>query len=262
MFLAEEILLQPILKTEKGIVFTQIPTDTFESAYIRLRKKEGWLYTGAQLQQLPNVSKSDLRYTSWQIRKKSSESFVQYIQRKKNIQYILDVGCGNGWLTNKMAEALPEAQVVAVDINATELHIAADTFHVSNITWLYGDVLGNLLKQNIFDAIVLSASIQYFPDVKILLQALLQYLKPGGEIHILDSPLYTQAESKKAAERSADYYLKSGVPEMQSFYFHHTIKSLQQFNIRIKYKPGNLKMVCMKFFTQVYVPFPWVIVHK
>lgn len=260
--LPEEILLHPILKKENGILFTQIPKDTFENAYIRLRKKEGWFYTGLQLQQLPDVSTSDLHYALWQIRKKSTNRLVKYLKANRNIHNILDVGCGNGWLTNKLAEAIPDAQVIGIDINATELKLAAHTFSTSNILWLYGDVLKNIFKQNSFDLIILSASIQYFPDVKNLMHFLLQYMKPGGEIHILDSPLYAQAESAKAAERSADYYLKSGVPEMQSFYFHHTVKSLQQFNIQIKYKPGIIKMVCMQFFTQAYVPFPWVIVHK
>ncbi|MFN3938948.1 MAG: class I SAM-dependent methyltransferase, partial [Chitinophagales bacterium] len=208
-FNPQDILQLPVVKINHNVIYTSAPDTDFENAYIRLRKKEGWFYTGTQLQQLPDVSKSDKLYPLWQIRKKSAGRLVKYVQQKQNIQNLLDVGCGNGWLTNKLAQALPGTQILGVDRNATELQLAAGCFPASNITWLYGDVLNNLIQQNTIDIIVLSASVQYFPDIKSLVQSLLYYLKPGGEIHMLDSPFYTQTETKNAAIRSAQYYAEA-----------------------------------------------------
>jgi protein-L-isoaspartate O-methyltransferase len=42
-------------------------------------------------------------YHEWQIRKASSNRLVKYLAKKQKILEILEVGCGNGWLSAKLS---------------------------------------------------------------------------------------------------------------------------------------------------------------
>jgi hypothetical protein len=75
------------------------------------------------------------------------------------------------------------------------------------------------------------------------------YLKPRGEIHLLDSPLYMDAEIEGAARRSRDYFASLGFPEMAEHYFHHRFASLGEFDYKFLYRP---KTFWLRFFAGDY----------
>src|SRR5882757_2465665 len=74
-----------------------------------------------------------------------------------------------------------------------------------------------------FDCIVFAASIQYFPSLKKALYKTLSCLKPGGEIHVLDTPFYKPENLERAKRQTLAYYTSFGYPEMADYYFHHCI---------------------------------------
>jgi len=87
--------------------------------------------------------------------------------------------------------------------------------------------------------IILNSSIQYFPDLNTLIDRLLSLLKPNGEIHIMDSPLYKSvSEYRKAKGRSEAYYSMLGFIEMGEHYFHHTINDLDKYNYKLLFNPS------------------------
>jgi len=96
--------------------------------------------------------------------------------------------------------------------------------------------------------------VQYFPDFKLLLSNLKSFLKPQGEIHIIDSPFYKQNEIADAKQRTITYYTDLGFPEMASNYFHHLKSAIQDFEVL--YKPKN------RFFSKILSrkesPFYWL----
>src|SRR5438067_1617333 len=100
----------------------------FEKEYIALRSKENRIYSDEELQHLPNVEQDHPHFSEWQIRNKSAQRFIRHLTGLRRSLNILEIGCGNGWLSHKMA-CLPGVQVTGIDINKTELDQARRVFH-------------------------------------------------------------------------------------------------------------------------------------
>jgi 2-polyprenyl-3-methyl-5-hydroxy-6-metoxy-1,4-benzoquinol methylase len=109
----------------------------------------------------------------WLVRRTSAEKFISYLRRKTPCKTILEVGCGNGWLSNKMASEL-SAEVLALDVNETELLQGARTFSTQRLSFVYGDIFNVNLNTVRYDCIVVPSSIQYFQNIQSLIALLLR----------------------------------------------------------------------------------------
>lgn len=212
----------------------------FEKKYITIRCMENRLYSDDEVAQLPDISPDHTHFTEWVIRKKSSHRLIHYLTGKKKRLLILEAGCGNGWLAHCLSE-IPHTEVIGLDINFTELQQAARVFSDNaHLSFIYGDIASGILQDRLFDVIVFAASIQYFPCLSETLSNCLEHLKPGGEIHLIDSPLYDTRNIEAAKERSFEYYDSLGFPEMTDYYFHHDISCLQEFPHKILQNPNSI----------------------
>lgn len=231
---------------------------SFEMSYIRLRKKEGRLCTDEELALLPDISSHHIYAREWEMRKESFLRYKKYLAAKPRPLTILEVGCGNGWLSRRLAE-IPLSNITGTDINQTELCQAKRVFsHVANLTFLHGGLDAAELTGKNFDQVVFASSIQYFPSVKKSIITALNNLSNKGEIHILDSPLYQPHQLKAAAERTRAHFLETGFPEMAERYYHHSIDDLDMFEYDVLYTPGFIN----KYFLGRKNPFPWVRIKK
>jgi len=168
---------------------------------------------------------------------------------------ILDLGCGNGWMANRLAEQA-QWDIWAVDLNEAELTQGARCFPRPNLRFVYADVLAGVLPQNHFDVVVLAAAAQYFPDLPALYAALRKTLTVNGEIHVLDTHFYPNEAARAAArQRSADYYARLGVPEMTAFYHHHLWAAAAALGAE-NLNGGGLTWLLQK--TKWLPPFPWL----
>jgi SAM-dependent methyltransferase len=205
-----------------------------EQRYLRVRRLEGRVLGDAELRRLPAVPTGDPLAREWRWRARALGRLVAHLRRKTVPLRILDLGCGNGWMANRLA-AQPHWALLAVDLNEAELRQGARLFGRGNLRFVYADVFGeNAAGQTFrqafgqFDVVLLAASVQYFPDLGRLVAHLRGLLRPGGEIHLLDSHFYPDAAACQAArQRSADYYARLGVPEMADFYHHHALPDIQ-----------------------------------
>lgn len=172
---------------------------------------------------------------------------------------ILDLGCGNGWMSNRLAE-IPTWEVVGIDVNQVELIQAARLFGRENLQFFYAHLpdLGLSAPDAIgqFDCIVLAASLQYFPDLEALVSYLKLLLCQGGEIHVIDTHFYHDEVAAAAAkQRTVDYYSNLGVPEMAFFYHHHLWDTMQRLGAE------NLNGGIWQKWQQkagIIGPFPWL----
>ena len=240
--------------TERG---TGMDTDL----YLRVREKEGRLYSDEEVAQLPSVSNAHPISMEWRARAASAARLTGYLSRRSKPLSILDLGCGNGWLSNLLHRS--GHCVIGLDQNHFELKQAARVFsQQKGLSFLEADVFLSPFVAETFDAILLASVIQYFRDLPVLLSALLRYLKGQGEIHIIDSPLYSDSERDQAANRSLQYYASLGFPQMAEHYFHHRASDLSTFRRKTLYQGRPLTLRLNQLLGRFDSPFPWMVIQK
>lgn len=232
-----------------------------ERLYLNTRNREGRVLSDEAAKELPFIPDSSPFSREWALRRRSFGRLERYlIRRFSGIQArILDLGCGNGWMANRLARQT-NWELVAADLNLPELEQGNRLFGRNNLRFVYADILQSPFPKHTFDLIVLAASVQYFPDLKALTEVLYHALKPEGEIHIIDSPFYrNEVEKAAAAQRSREYYAGLGVPEMAQYYHHHLWPDRRNMGaenlnnrlfIRILQKTGYL------------AHFPWLVLRE
>ncbi|MFM6924519.1 MAG: class I SAM-dependent methyltransferase [Ferruginibacter sp.] len=213
----------------------------FDELYFCLRQKEGRIYSDADVAALPYIYASHPHYAEWVIRKHSQKALISYIERKNTVTSILEVGCGNGWLSSRIAKAV-DAEVTGIDINRYELDQAKRVFsNIPDLNFMNADLHSQHLKDEKFDLILFAASIQYFPSLKLIIQSAIEHLTLQGEIHIMDSPFYQFHETAAARQRTKEYYEGLGFGAMSDFYYHHHLAELENFQYKILHHPNSWK---------------------
>ena len=237
-----KILSDPALYSEK------------EALYLRVRALEGWNYPTEILKNLPNVPKNHPHARLWAWRRRSLERLTKYLrtQFKDQTVHLLDIGCGNGWMSHYFAENL-EAEVWGIDVNMPELEIAAETFVKPNLQFLFADIETVTLPENQFDVVVFAGAFQYFRHPSTVLEAVRKTLKPGGEIHIIDTNFYqNEAKRLKAQQGTQAYYEQKGVPEMAAYFHHHLRETVGGADLNSNLKSRILQKI------RYLSPFPWI----
>jgi SAM-dependent methyltransferase len=241
---------------DRSVIFaSKIDSNRLEKAYLTSRKKEGWFYDDENVKELPYAGFPSEQAKIWSWRRHSLSRLVSHLREAfgKRQFSLLDVGCGNGWMTNYLACKLPSAQLFGVDVNIVELEQANRVFSKPNLKFGYADILSEDLPAKSFDIIVLAGSAQYFADLNILQRSLLRLLTADGEAHIIDTNFYRDSQSRNLAKlASEDYFNKQDTPEMIPFYHHHLLSDWKGIDlndswlIKIQQKIGILS------------PFPWL----
>jgi ubiquinone/menaquinone biosynthesis C-methylase UbiE len=142
---------------------------------------------------LPRLSKAHPRYREWEGRVTSGSRLIHYLAGNKKAAHILEIGCGNGWLSHQLS-SVPGSRVIGLDPNLNELRQAARVFrHQSNLKFIYGDFYSDILQDLSFDIIVMAATVHHFPSLPLIIGDVLPHLRARGELHLLDSCLYKAA---------------------------------------------------------------------
>lgn len=231
-------------------------SNEFERLYIDLRTYEKRMYSDEEVLWLPDVDEDHVHKHEWKVRKASCNRLTKYLLHKKKPLRILEVGCGNGWLSYHLSQ-IPLSDVVGLDVNLPELQQAARVFAATpNINFIHGDL--DDIKDQKFDVIVFAASVQYFHSFSDIMKSALEHLTEEGEIHIIDSHFYEEKEVAYARQRSREYFSVKGFNKMGDFYFHHTLKELKEFNAEILHDPNSFISRILKRKSR----FHWVCIKK
>ncbi|MEL6589681.1 MAG: class I SAM-dependent methyltransferase [Bacteroidota bacterium] len=221
----------------------------FEEIYLKVLRKENRLITDAEVRELPNTFFYNLHRQEWEKRAHSNQRLLRYLKKNDQALTIMDLGCGNGWLSHKLSK-LPNLNIWGVDINLSSLQQARRICPQSNVQFAYGDIFEDIFEEASFDIILLSQSIAFFPNLTQLINRCRHFLNSTGEIHILDSPVYQEKELEGARKKTLARFDALGVPEMSVLYFHHSFQALQSFDYQVLYKPSWLKSKDS--------PYPWI----
>ncbi|MCQ6959072.1 class I SAM-dependent methyltransferase [Mucilaginibacter aquariorum] len=241
---------------DTAIIPAQTTEKEFGHLYIKVREKEQRLYTDDELRQLPDIDPSHIHYKEWKIRTRSAGRLVNYLRKKQTPLNILEIGCGNGWLSSKLA-GIKGAIVTGFDVNELEINQAKRVFNKINLQFFCDEFDAEKFKALSFDVVVFAASLQYFSPVKDILDRVYSHLSPQGEVHIIDTNFYTPQSIKGAAQSTLEHYTKMGCPELAKYYFHHRLDDLQGYKYKVLSNPNSIINRLRKD-----SPFYWICINK
>lgn len=243
--------------TKRSGVFLLSDATPFEELYERTRGSERRILSDEQVAQLPDGT--DLwNVDEWRIRARSADRLVRALRGSDLGSRVLEVGCGNGWLSARLQREGHE--VLGIDPFTAELEQAARVFP-NGPAFARCDLFEAGLPQEFFDIIVFAASFQYFPDAQKALARASSLLRPSGEIHVMDSVLYrSPVEKTGAEERSRKYYENLGVPEMHTHYHAHAMDDLKgAHRVRVLSAPSGMERTLHRF-GKLASPFTHVVI--
>ncbi|MBZ6078777.1 class I SAM-dependent methyltransferase [Microvirga puerhi] len=97
-------------------------------------------------------------------------------------RHILETAAGTGIVTRAMAAALPEAEIVATDLNPGMLDLAATRLDHPRVTWKQADAQALPFDGASFDAVACQFGVMFFPDKVGAYREAARVLKPGGRL--------------------------------------------------------------------------------
>lgn len=98
-------------------------------------------------------------------------------------QRLLDIGCGAGFLSARMANAVAPGELVGIDIEQSQVDIARETAaqkNVDNARFRVADALDLPFADSSFDVAHLGGVLMHVADVEAALAEAMRVLKPGG----------------------------------------------------------------------------------
>ena len=202
MTLRDYLFENPKLRYQNNIFYQKdLPrNNSFEEIYLKLRAKEHRVHSDDMVRNLPEINHDHPNKREWEMRKNTLKVLCRLLSTGRNTN-ILELGCGNGWLSYNLAKSL-NANLCAVDVNEKELRQGARVFSdQKNVCLVYANIFDSVFQPKKFDAIILGSSIQYFKNLKDLIASLFDLTKSSGTIYIADSPFYATQEKADAAKK-------------------------------------------------------------
>jgi ubiquinone/menaquinone biosynthesis C-methylase UbiE len=102
---------------------------------------------------------------------------------------LLDVACGAGFGSYLLAQAMPGAEVIGVDYDSDAVEYAKSSYSLSNLIFKLGTAadLGAVVGDQQFDCIVSFDTIEHVMHREIMMEGLVNHLKPTG-MFLLSTP--------------------------------------------------------------------------
>jgi SAM-dependent methyltransferase len=95
---------------------------------------------------------------------------------------ILETAAGTGIVTAALAEAFPEAEIVATDLNEAMLEVAAARLSSPRVSFAPADAQSLPFEDGRFDLVACQFGAMFFPDRLAAYREALRVLRPGGAL--------------------------------------------------------------------------------
>jgi SAM-dependent methyltransferase len=183
--------------------------ERFVSEYERVRAGEGRGPEPPEFYRaLPLADLTGRFRTQWKIRARTFQVFVTRVLPELAAAHtralrIIDVGAGNGWLSNHLALRGHQAMAVDLVVNASD-GLGAHRHYLSRFLCAQAESDHLPAGDAAVDMVVYNASLHYSTKYEITLGEALRVLAPGGRLVIADSPIYRDGESGRAMMRERE----------------------------------------------------------
>jgi SAM-dependent methyltransferase len=218
----------------------------FVSDYETVRHSEGRGSTSPDYYRaLPFKDLSRRFSIDWAIRARSFNVLIKVLTRLQNPLErelrILDLGAGNGWLSNRLAAQ--GDRVIAVDLLINDQDgLGAWKHYEHSFTPVQAEFNHLPVTDRWADAAIFNASFHYSEDYTQTLKEALRVLSPHGLVIIMDSPAYRRASSgeKMVQEREAQFKENYGIASdnllSENYLTYARLKGLaQELNLKWKF---------------------------
>jgi SAM-dependent methyltransferase len=166
---------------------------------------------------LPFKDLNHQRSSDWAIRARSFNVLVKNVLTRLQVPLeralkILDLGAGNGWLSNRLAAQ--GDRVFAVDLLVNEQDgLGARKHYENRFTPLQAEFNHLPIMDGFADAVIFNASFHYSENYVETLREALRVLSMKGLVVIMDSPVYRRGASgeKMVEERETQFRTKYGL---------------------------------------------------
>jgi SAM-dependent methyltransferase len=165
---------------------------------------------------LPYHDMSRRMSRDWRIRAVSFDAFINNViqpmeEASSRALRLLDLGAGNGWLSNRLA--LRGHEVAAVDLTTNDFDgLGCHRFYDSAFLPVQAEFDHLPFADGAADLVVFNASLHYSVDVGQSLREALRVIEESGALVILDSPVYHDGASgaQMVGEREAQFVKQYG----------------------------------------------------
>ena len=209
--------------------------------YETVRRSEGRGSSDASYYRtLPYHGSSD-----WQIRAASFDAFLKNVivpgeENSKSLR-VLDLGAGNGWLSNRLA--LRGHDVAAIDLMTNDFDgLGCHRLYESNFLPVQAEFDHLPFPDEAADMVLFNASLHYSVDIKGTLTEALRALDKSGRLVILDSPVYhnprsgTQMVHEREAQFTRQYGFASNSLQSENYLTYGRLNELaRELNLAWKF---------------------------
>lgn len=197
-------------------------TDAVEkqaSAFSSLWMKEGW---GA-------FNPADLPYVSgpgsskWRVKARSMEALFRFVDRLAP-RRIVDLGCGNGWLSRHLAARGFETYGVEIGLDdVLGLGAASELLrHELDVNLIWGEMDHPPFRTASVDAVICNASLHYATSISLVIGQIARIVRPGGALVVMNSPVHQDRGSALRAQTEFRGHLRQlGGDETVISNYHH-----------------------------------------
>ena len=183
----------------------------FLEDYGRIRAAEGrGSCDDAYYQALPFDDLTGRNRDQWRIRARSFQYFVRRILPKPPCR-VLDIGAGNCWFSNRLAQMGHRPVAVDIFTDAND-GLRASAHYATRFPVIEAEFDRLPFAEAHFDLAVFNSSIHYSQDYARTLAETSRCLRPGGSVVIVDSPVYFKREhgERMRQERRAFFQRQYG----------------------------------------------------
>jgi SAM-dependent methyltransferase len=221
-----------LLPEERAAYYQQFVRD-----YETVRRAEGrGANDPAWYRALPFADHSGRFSEDWRIRARSFATLLDRVivpleKAGDGALAIADLGAGNGWLSNRLAER--GHALTAVDLLVNEFDgLGAHVHYLMKFTSVQAEFGRLPLESDQYDLAVFNGSLHYSTDYTITLSEALRVLKTSGQLVIMDSPVYHEMTSGQQMVREREdhferaYGLRSDALPAENFLTYRRLDAL------------------------------------